>query len=1353
MKKTVWRRFILLIGALACALVCALAPIGALGAEDGYDGGLIENGDFSYIAGDADLPAGWQLICYDDTDVDVWLAIDEEGQTCLCLQSYWENDIRACQDIAVEPDAVYCISADICTEEVASGQGATLSVDNYSIDGTYCYSDGLFDTGDWTTVRLYVQTGPEQDTLRVALRLGGYGRTSTGTVGFRNVSVTETPLYDGQDLIDLAETASVSGSSSASGSAENGLYGVILASVAVMLLGVCAYLYIARQGMAEETGLKDPATGKVTETGLKDPAAGKAESYGKLALLMAAALILRMVLSLIFVGHSTDINCFMAWGYAALHNGLSNFYTSGMFADYPPGYMYICAAMYWLSELFGFGYYSDGMVFLFKLPSTVADLVTMLLIYRLARKRGLTEKLSLILAALVGFTPVIAYVTGAWGQIESMLVLGIALSFWFLQDEKPILAGAVYGLTVLLKPQALMFGPILAVAYFCRVKAAEKPLKQLLKTVLAVVAALGVIGLLSLPFRGDQPFFWIIDKYLGTSTSYPYASIEAFNFPALLGDNWASVDKTVLGVPYTVWGPIMIGLGILFASVTHILSFRERDGAALGQAKGAFRPGSLYLSAACMMAFLFTFGYYMHERYLMPVLLLLLIAFIYEGDRRLLIAFFGFSLVTFLNAAAAMYIVDHAELRGALYNGITRFGGLIDTGFCLYLVYVTVDILWRDRKKEGALPWALPPLLAPEEEPEKGDSRGDAPKRRSSGKTEILRLEEPNGNRYLTKKDMAPLIGLTLVYAVCALFNLGTLSAPETYWETSTLGEGVTFVFSEPVDIGAYSIYGNIAEDGVLLLESDTGETELYTQTYDEMFRWDEQEVSMEAVKSVRVSLYAGSVKINELAFFDGEGNLLTPTVSDASDGAEKLFDEQDTVPVQPSYYNGMYFDELYHGRTAYEHLHNLSPYENSHPPLGKIIISIGIALFGMCPFGWRVMGALFGIGMVPILYVFGKRLFRDTRYAFLAAALFAFDFMHFTQTRIATIDVYAVFFILLMYLFMYEYITMNFFVDGLKKTLWPLAACGVSFGLGMACKWISAYAGVGLAVLFFGSLLARWGEYCSATRGAKGVKPYGEGTRLLLRLTGHDRDRAATKGERETVAVFPRYATQTIVWCCLFFLLVPFCIYFLSYIPYYRYEQSVYGSYTLKDCFSTFWRYQNFMYSYHSGLTATHPYQSSWWQWPFTLKPMWYYSGNDYDAGTVSTLTASGNPAVWWISTVGAVTLLFLRLTGRVKKDKALQIFCVGVCANLLPWVLVTRCTFIYHFFATVPFILLATVYLLQWAEGKYPFLKPVKWVWLGLALLFFVLLYPGLSGYPVDADWAAFLKTLPGGKLMYGA
>ena len=176
-------------------------------------------------------------------------------------------------------------------------------------------------------------------------------------------------------------------------------------------------------------------------------------------------------------------------------------------------------------------------------------------------------------------------------------------------------------------------------------------------------------------------------------------------------------------------------------------------------------------------------------------------------------------------------------------------------------------------------------------------------------------------------------------------------------------------------------------------------------------------------------------------------------------------------------------------------------------------------------------------------------------------------------------------------------------------------------------------------------------------------------------------------------------------------------------------------------------------MYSYHSNLDATHPYQSAWYQWPFTNKPMWYYFNSDSQGRFVSTLTASGNPAVWWVCSLGAVALFVERLLGRVKQNRALQVICVGILANYLPWVLVTRCTFIYHFFATVPFLILATVYLLQAAEQRESAYKYVKWVWIGAALLFFILLYPGLSGLPISNEWAAALHNLPGGKLMYGA
>ncbi len=134
--------------------------------------------------------------------------------------------------------------------------------------------------------------------------------------------------------------------------------------------------------------------------------------------------------------------------------------------------------------------------------------------------------------------------------------------------------------------------------------------------------------------------------------------------------------------------------------------------------------------------------------------------------------------------------------------------------------------------------------------------------------------------------------------------------------------------------------------------------------------------------------------------------------------------------------------------------------------------------MFGLTPFGWRFMGTIVGILMLPLMYLLAMVLFENRRYATIAMILMSFDFMHFTQTRIATIDSYGVFFIILMYLCMAIYYKMNFYKHSFVKTLIPLGLSGLFFGLGAASKWICIYAGAGLAILFFSTLFNRFQEY-----------------------------------------------------------------------------------------------------------------------------------------------------------------------------------------------------------------------------------------------------------------------------------
>lgn len=175
-------------------------------------------------------------------------------------------------------------------------------------------------------------------------------------------------------------------------------------------------------------------------------------------------------------------------------------------------------------------------------------------------------------------------------------------------------------------------------------------------------------------------------------------------------------------------------------------------------------------------------------------------------------------------------------------------------------------------------------------------------------------------------------------------------------------------------------------------------------------------------------------------------------------------------------------------------------------------------------------------------------------------------------------------------------------------------------------------------------------------------------------------------------------------------------------------------------------WEVQEFMFSYHSGLTATHPYQSSWWQWPLNLRPVWYFINYNLPDGMSSTISAFGNPAVWWIGSIGSAVLI-ARLLGRKQRgNDATFVLLVGLGANYIPWVLVSRCTFAYHFFASVPFIVLLTLCLLKDTEKRRPELWWIKWVWLSVGVILFAVYYPVISGLPAPTSYIKALELLPG-------
>lgn len=1234
------------------AFIAVLIVIALIAAPSLALGGFTElsyNGDFDEIDLDGGLPVGWEKEGWytESTDAEITIdAFDDGGGNCVHIWNFVENDTRLCQTISVEGNSFYELSCDVLVGSIQGGAGA-----NISVAGTLAISEPAVADGSWHRLKLVGKTAKDQTQLRVAVRVGGYGSLSEGDAWFDSISVKKL-----NGVPALATDFSIA---SSQGSEEKGINFSAIALCAVL----CALAFVT---VYYKSVIYAP-----TPCDLSDGEQKRARRRD-IVILAAAAFVLRLLLSLIFVGHSTDIGCFLGWSNAMVEFSPAGFYTSGMFADYPPGYMYILWLLGGISKLLGFDAGLPWQVMLIKLPAVLADIVLALMAYRLAEPK-LGHIKALLIAGVIAFNPAVAFISGGWGQVDSLLALALVGAMYCYGKDKKILAGAVYGLAILLKPQALMLGPLFAAAYIYDIFGKGWK-KRLIETVLAVLSAVAVILLLALPFWGQQDADWLLKKYFSTATSYPYASIEAFNLAGLFGGNWVSVEDTMLIFSYKAWGTVLMALTLIWTGVLYIKG-RIRDGETLPK---------LMLCAGFTITALYTVGYFMHERYLFIGVIFLLFAFAMLRDRRLFISAAILCTTLFANILCAFYITDDQEARGAVYDAVTAVFSFIEVVGFAYLAWCASDILLGGGVREAF-------NLSRDED----ESRGE------SAPLPAIEEEYSPKLRY-SKKDRLCCIGLTAIYAVVALLNLGTTVAPESYWRNADIG-GVVNIELESSDVASIRIFGGMAT-GSMLLMGDDGFSFSHQQTLDDMFTW--KDIGGFTTDKLTLEPTGGALWINEIAFFDSNGEQIGARAwSDTDPEAAKLTDEQDEVPAKPSYLNGMYFDELYHARTAYEHLNGLQPYENSHPPLGKVLIMLGIAVFGMNAFGWRIVGTLFGIGMVPIMYAFAKRLFKKTQYALLASALFAFDFMHFSQTRIATIDVYAVFFIILMYYYMYQYYCMSFVKHGLRATLKPLALAGLFFALGAASKWICIYAGAGLAVLLALSLIRRYDEARVAHGG---------------------------QARRE----YWKNVIKTLLWCCVFYIVVPVAVYLLSYIPYYLCETH----YDLAGV----WKVQEFMFTYHSGLKSTHPFQSSWWEWPLMLRPIWYYWRVDSAAQTGMSISALGNPAVWWVCTLGTVALGALLLTRSVRREKGMTVLLTGVAANYLPWVLVSRCTFIYHFFATVPFIVLCTVYVAKYVDERYPKYKFIKWVWLGLAVLLFILFYPALSGMSVSLDYLDSLQWL---------
>jgi len=222
-----------------------------------------------------------------------------------------------------------------------------------------------------------------------------------------------------------------------------------------------------------------------------------------------------------------------------------------------------------------------------------------------------------------------------------------------------------------------------------------------------------------------------------------------------------------------------------------------------------------------------------------------------------------------------------------------------------------------------------------------------------------------------------------------------------------------------------------------------------------------------------------------------------------------------------------------------------------------------------------------------------------------------------------------------------------------------------------------------------------------------------------------------------------------------LAFVLIPVAIYLASWIPFFTRGQF----HNLADLIE----YQRQAYIYHATLTATHPYGSPWFSWPFLYRPVAYYYeyqglGTDVFSGhsLVAGIVDLGNPIIWWASITAVLSLPYFVLRHR---SFPAAVILVDFVTQYLPWARISRVIFMYHMFGGLIFMILALAFVLVRMQQAGPIRVDFfgsRWIlstrylvmgFLALTVLSFLYFYPVWTGLPISDS--SYLNEFPLGKM----
>ncbi len=476
-------------------------------------------------------------------------------------------------------------------------------------------------------------------------------------------------------------------------------------------------------------------------------------------------------------------------------------------------------------------------------------------------------------------------------------------------------------------------------------------------------------------------------------------------------------------------------------------------------------------------------------------------------------------------------------------------------------------------------------------------------------------------------------------------------------------------------------------------------------------------------------------------------------------------------------------FDEVHFVAQGRHYLHGES-FLDPHPPLAKLVIALGILLFGDHPFGWRVGNATLGTAIVGITYLLGRRMSGSRLVGALAGAILLCDGMYLVDSHYAVIDIVYLTCAAVSYVLFFKFAQ----TPDTRARRRILPWIGLALGLCLASKLyipaitfllvmgfilyvlakerpkpapvvppveskapidskakkikVSAPAPVSIGIDLFDQTSAIFIALIAIVLGLlvfmSGATP---GYILLIVLIVAALRVAEIYWRRRSLSTTRGSKTLSLgelleplnVGAVLLVGSVASIAYLAVWFP--HYYLGWWGG--IEDLFKY---YSDVVWYEKSVSSATHPYASPWWSWPLMLRPIAYWQ-NFPKTGDVQTVWGGGNPVLWW----GALTAITITAVQAIERPTLTRSFLViGYLSYWLIWAWIGRTLFLYHYMASVYFGYLALAILLAdcFNERAEPwehlallltmtpvfFLgMPLKWAWLTfptMVVAYFVLL-----------------------------